>query len=402
MKIKLDYQIIKNLKLVGRHTTDERGLQLLIKESGKKYWVIRYAYGKKRHDLSVGTFPEQTIKYARSRAQEVRVKLNQGINPLEEKRALKEAIRDQALSSVTFEQFALEVIQKKCIEWSNAKHAAQWGSSLRMYAFPFIGKMRLDEIEMDHILMVLTPIWEIKTETASRLRARLEWILAAATTKGLRKGVNPALWRGLLQTVLPSPKRFMKVKHHKALSVCALPEFITRLRELDGAAVLALEFLILNANRTSEVTDALRSEIVGDVWIIPAERMKARVEHRVPLCKRSLELLAMAREQDSQSPLLFSKDGKKLHNMSMAQVLRRMKVDVTIHGFRSTFRDWVSEFTNHSPEVSEKALAHTIRNKVEAAYRRGDLLDRRRDLMIDWEFFCSRGEFKNVIELRAA
>ena len=204
---------------------------------------------------------------------------------------------------------------------------------------------------------------------------------AAATTRKLRTGVNPALWRGLLQTILPAPKKFQKVKHHKALPYRSLPVFMTKLREMEGMAALALEFLILNANRTSEVTDALRAEVTGDIWTIPADRMKARVEHRVPLCKRSLEILEIAKALDEDSEFLFSRKGKKLSNMAMPMMLRRMDEDFTVHGFRSTFRDWVSEETTHPSEVAEKALAHTISNKVEAAYRRGDLLDRRRLLL---------------------
>jgi integrase len=220
--------------------------------------------------------------------------------------------------------------------------------------------------------------------------------------------MNPALWRGLLQTILPAPKKFQKVEHHKALPYKELPEFISILREIDSIGALALEFLILNANRTSEVTDALRTEINDGLWTIPANRMKARVEHRVPLGKRSLEILAIAKEKDPDSQYIFSRDGKKLSNMAMAMVLRRMNKtlpntkDITVHGFRSAFRDWVSEETLHSPEAAEMALAHTISNKVESAYRRGDLLERRRLLMADWEAFITTGQFSNVVKLKVA
>ena len=402
MKLKFDYQSIKNAKQIGRHTTNEKGLQLLIKEGGYKYWVLRYTFGAKRHDLTLGSFPEISVTDARKKAQEARYKLSQGINPIEERRAKKAALFAQTSHAITFEQFALEVIASKRIEWSNAKHAAQWEYSLREFAFPVIGKMRLDQIEMEHILQILTPIWETKTETASRLRGRLEWILAAATTKRLRTGMNPALWRGLLQTILPAPKRFQKVEHHKALPYRALPAFMTKLLEMEGVSALALEFLILNANRTSEVTDALWSEVEGDIWTIPANRMKARVEHRIPLCNRSLEILNISKTLEPDSAYLFSRRGKKLSNMAMSMMLRRMGADVTVHGFRSTFRDWVSEETNHSPEVAEKALAHTIRNEVEAAYRRGDLLERRRSLLKDWETFCLSNSYQNIVDLKAA
>ena len=402
MKLKFDYQSIKNAKQVGRHTTNEKGLQLLIKKGGYKYWVLRYTYGANRHDLTLGSFPEISVADARRKAQEARYLLNQGINPIADRKAKKAALIAQTSTSITFEKFALEVIESKRIEWTNQKHAAQWEATLREYAFPIIGQKRLDAIDMEDILKILQPIWSTKTETASRLRGRLEWILAAATTRKLRTGMNPALWRGLLQTILPAPKKFQKVKHHKALPYRSLPAFMTKLRETEGMAALALEFLILNANRTSEVTDALRVEVTGDIWTIPADRMKARVEHRIPLCKRSLEILEIAKALDEDSEFLFSKKGKKLSNMAMPMMLRRMGEGVTVHGFRSTFRDWVSEETMHSPEVAEMALAHTISNKVEAAYRRGDLFERRRILLTDWEAFCTSKTYENVIDLKAA
>lgn len=402
MKLKLDYQTIRNAKQVGRHTTPEKGLQLLVKPNGCKYWVLRFTYGSKRHDLTLGSFPDLSVADAKIKAQEARYKLYQGINPLHERKALKEALIAQNAPALTFEQFALEVIDSKRIEWSNDKHAGQWEYTLRKFAFPVIGKMRLDEIEMDHILQILTPIWSTKTETASRLRGRLEWILAAATTRKLRSGLNPAIWRGLLQTVLSAPKKFQKVKHHKALPYRALPSFMAKLRETEGIAALMLEFLILNANRTSEVTDALRAEVVDGVWTIPADRMKARVEHRIALCQRSLEILAIAKNLDENSIYLFSRKGKKLSNMAMLMMLRRLKTDVTVHGFRSTFRDWVAEQTDHSFEVAEKALAHAIRNTTVKAYLRGDLLERRQKMLSDWEDFCQSNTLENVVALKAA
>lgn len=402
MKLKFDYQSIKNAKQTGRHTTNEKGLQLLIKKGGYKYWVLRYTYGANRHDLMLGSFPEISVADARKKAQEARYQLSQGINPIADRKAKKAALIAQTSSAITFEKFALEVIECKRIEWTNEKHAAQWEATLREYAFPVIGRKRLDSIDMEDILAILQPIWSTKTETASRLRGRLEWILAAATTRKLRTGMNPALWRGLLQTILPAPKKFQKVNHHKALPYRSLPAFMGRLREMEGMAALALEFLILNANRTSEVTNALRTEITGDIWTIPANRMKARTEHRVPLCKRSLEIIIIAKALDEDSDYLFSRKGKKLSNMAMAMMLRRMDIDVTVHGFRSTFRDWVSEETMHSPEVAEMALAHTISNKVEAAYRRGDLFERRRALLADWEAFCQSKTYNNVVDLKAA
>jgi integrase len=409
MKINLDYQSIKNSKQSGRHTTSEKGLQILIKPNGQKYWVIRYAFNLKRHDLALGSFPEISVAEVKKRLQEVRFKISQGISPIAERKSNEEALKQSKVSLIRFDQFALDTIEKKSIEWSNIKHSEQWETTLRKYAFPVIGHLTINQIELKHILEILTPIWKTKTETANRLRGRLEWILASATTLGLRSGMNPALWRGLLQTILPAPKKFQKVEHHKALPYKELPQFISTLKEIDSVSALALEFLILNANRTSEVTDALRTEIDEGLWTIPANRMKARVEHRVPLGIRSLEILNIANEKDSRSQYLFSRNGKKLSNMAMSMTVRRISKnlsiaeDITVHGFRSAFRDWVSEETLHSPEVAEMALAHTISNKVESAYRRGDLLERRRLLMADWETFISTGQLSsNVIKLKTA
>ena len=403
MPTNLDYRTTLNLKKHGRYTDSlTKGLQLLYKPSETKYWLLRFAFNGKRHELGIGPFPEITPKEARQIAQEARTLLAKGENPLTSKLAQKAQIRALARKKITFRDFALTCVADKQSEWSSDKHAAQWTYSLEKFAFPVIGEMALDEIDTDDILKILTPIWKSKTETASRLRGRLEWILAAACTRKLRNGMNPALWRGHLQTILPAPKKMMEVRHHPALPYRALPEFLALLRNIDSVAALALEFTILNASRTSEILGGLRSEIDGDIWTISANRMKARKEHRVPLTSRSLEILAIAKAMDEDSQYLFSRNGKPLSNMAMPMLLRRLNSNVTVHGFRSTFRDWVSEETSHSPEVAEMALAHTIKNKVEAAYRRKDLLERRRILMKDWLDFCNSKRFNNVSTLLAA
>ncbi len=403
MPTNLDYRTTLNLKKHGRYTDSlTKGLQLLYKPSETKYWLLRFAFNGKRHELGIGPFPEIMPKEARQIAQEARTLLAKGENPLTSKLAQKAQIKALERKKITFRDFALTCVADKQSEWSSDKHAAQWTYSLENFAFPVIGEMALDEIDTDDILKILTPIWKSKTETASRLRGRLEWILAAACTRKLRNGMNPALWRGHLQTILPAPKKMMEVRHHPALTYRALPEFLIRLRSKDSVATLALEFTILNASRTGEVLGGLRSEIDDDIWTISANRMKARKEHRVPLTGRSLEILAIAKGMDGNSPYLFSRNGKPLSNMAMPMLLRRLNSNVTVHGFRSTFRDWVSEETSHSPEVAEMALAHTIKNKVEAAYRRKDLLERRRILMQDWLEFCNSKKFNNVSTLLAA
>lgn len=403
MPSKLDYQTTLNLKKAGRYTDSYvRGLQLLVKPSGTKYWLLRYAFNGKRHELGIGPFPELLPKDARLIAQEARTRIAKGENPLISKSTLKAQQKAAESKKVTFRSFALDCIEDKRPEWTNDKHASQWINTLENFAFPVIGDKALDQIDTDDILKILSPIWKSKTETASRLRGRLEWILAAACTRKLRDGINPALWRGHLQTILPAPNKMSEVRHHPALPYRTLPSFIKGLRNMDSIAALALEFTILNASRTGEILGGLRSEIDGDIWTIPASRMKARKEHRVPLTGRSLEILAIARAMDEDSQYLFSRNGKPLSNMAMPMLLRRLNADATVHGFRSTFRDWVSEETMQSPEVAEMALAHTIRNKVEAAYRRKDLLERRRLLMQAWLEFCDSERFDNVTTLLAA
>ncbi|NBV01092.1 MAG: site-specific integrase [Burkholderiaceae bacterium] len=400
MAIKFDYQSLENTNKVGRHTDPKtKGLQLLIKKNGKKYWVLRFSYLGKRHEIGFGSFPDVSIKLAREMAYEQRIKLIQGINPLEIKQKDIKAKLNDLRRSVLFKDFAITCIDKKKDEWRNSKHADQWRNTLEQYAFPIIGNLNLSEINTSHILMILNPIWKSKTETASRLRGRLEWILASATTQNFREGMNPALWKGHLQTILPIPNKISPVEHHAALPYKEIPSFFSKLHKNNSLSALALEFLILNASRTSEVTLAKKSEICDGIWTIPAFRMKNYKEHKVPLCKRSIEILSKADLIDPNSQYLFSKNGKHLSNMAMLSLLKKMEPNITVHGFRSTFRDWVSEETHHSPEVAEKSLAHTIHNEVERSYRRGDLLQRRRLLMNDWESYCLYGRWNNVIKL---
>lgn len=378
---------IKNLTAYGRYTdASTPGLNLNIKSNGRKYWVFRYIYAGTRFDLSLGVYPDISIKEARKRAVTSRSSLLQGQKPSAFWKVTPETVTSNKLK---FKVFAAECIGSKKAEWSNPKHAEQWTNTIERYANPIIGNLSLDEINTEHILQILTPIWYTKTETASRVRGRIEWVLASATTRQFRSGMNPATWRGHLETILPKPSKITSVKHHVALPYTEMPAFINRVAQMNGVAALALEFLILNANRTSEVLGGLRSEVnIDGLWVIPANRMKAKKEHRIPLGRRALEILMIAKSLDPTSKYLFSKQGEPLSEMAMNMLLRRMKTEVTVHGFRSSFRDWVAEETDHSPEVAEMALAHAIRNQVEAAYRRGDLIERRKRLMGDWENYC--------------
>jgi integrase len=393
---------IKKLCTPGRYTdAATTGLNLQVKANGGKYWTFRYVITGKRRDASLGVYPAISLKEARIRATELRSQLNQGHSPKPSWRPDIERAEKPALSKPIFRTYAAECIEAKRAEWRNEKHAAQWASTIKRFANPIIGDMPIHEIDMDDILKVLNPIWHTRTVTAERLRGRLEWIFASATTRRLRNGPNPAAWRGLLETILPRPSKIKRERHQPALAYKEMPKFIRDLREMDGVTPLALEFLILNASRTGEVIGGLRSEVSNSgVWTIPGVRMKAGKEHRIALGTRSLELLEVARSLDPQSTYMFSINGKALSNMAMLMLLRRMGKRVTVHGFRSCFRDWVSEETTHFPEVAEKALAHIIPDKVEAAYRRGDLIESRRRLMADWESFCLTGAWGKVVEFR--
>ena len=400
MKIVFTDAFIKNIKQSGRYTdAATTGLNLNVKGKGGGYWVFRYLFGGKRLDLSLGAYPSISLKEARKRATALRNDLLQGKKP---KAYWRAEIALKEFNQPLFKDYAKECIEVKKAEWQNSKHIDQWFNTVDTYANPIIGKKFIDEIDTQDILDILTPIWYKKTETASRLRGRIEWILASATTRKLRSGLNPATWKGHLETILPKPTRITPVKHHPALPYKEIPAFLNILREKDGVAALALEFLILNANRSGEVLNGLRSEVSADgLWVIPANRMKAKREHRIPLGKRSSEILAIAKSLDSDSKYLFSRDGEPLSSMAMAMMLRKINPEITVHGFRSCFRDWVSEETTHSPEVAEKALAHAVANQVEAAYRRGDLLEHRKRLMKDWEDYCLTGSWGNVIQLEA-
>ena len=403
MSTNLNFKYVENLKKPGRYTDAlVRGLHLWVKPNLNKYWIFRYSQKGKQQNLSLGSYPLVSIAEARILAQQTRDKIRSGINPIKERQKVKGEAISEAKSKISFRDFAIECINVKRPEWKSEKHAAQWLYTLTEFAFPVIGDKALDEIEMEDILKILTPIWTTTTETASRLRGRLEWILAAATTKKLRSGSNPATWKNYLQTILPAPKKVKGVVHHKAMHYTQIPSFISQLRESDNVAALALEFTILNGARSGEVFGGLKSEIKDGLWIIPASRMKAKKEHRVPLSQRSLDLLAIASAIAPGSKYLFSRKGKPLSNMAMSMILRRMKLNVTTHGFRSTFRDWISEQTDYSSEVAEMSLAHTIANKIEAAYRRQDLLEKRRALLIDWEAYCSSNPKGNVHQLKAA
>lgn len=385
----------------GRHSVGGvPNLQLLVKPNGSRYWVMRVRVGGIRRDMGLGRFPVVSLAAARDLARAVYLKVLQGIDPVEQRMAA----RDAARKVPTFAWCAERKLAAKAPEWKKgSKSAAQFTSSLETYAFPVLGTLPVDKVELRHVLDVLTPIWETKTETANRVRGRIESVLDWATVSGYRRGDNPARLRGNLDAVLPAAGKVKKVQHHAALPVADMHEFVNALRKRDGMAARALEFAILTAARSGEVRGATWVEIDLDAatWTVPAERMKARKPHRVPLCARAVALLRALPRMAGNDFVFWAVRGGELSDMSISAVCRRMKVAAVPHGFRSTFRDWAAERTSYPREVAEMALAHTIGNKVEAAYRRGDLYAKRTHMMDDWsKFIDTAPETGNVVTLR--
>lgn len=392
---KLNTLALRKLTEPGRYS-DGGNLYLFVKAGGARVWTFRYTMpGQKAREMSLGNEVDVTLAEAREKARDARRDIDAGRDPIE---ARNEAKREAAGSGMTFGEVAALYIASHEDAWRNGKHRAQWHSTLKTYAGPEIGKLPVGKVAVSHIMNVLEPMWRAKPETASRLRGRIEAVLDYATARGWRKGENPARWKGHLANLLPNRSKIAAVEHHAALPWDESPPFMRALAVQKGTAALALRFTILTAARTSEVTGATWGEVElkAKVWTVPAARMKAGREHRVPLSPAAMAVLTEIHTSDLEpnAPIFpGAKRDKGLSNMSMTAVLRRMKRgDLTVHGFRSTFRDWAAE-TNPAPrEVAEAALAHTLRDKVEAAYRRGDLLERRARLMVDWADFLARLE----------
>lgn len=399
---------VKNAK-PGRHA-DGGGLHLLVKESGARSWVYRFMLNGKSRDIGLGPAGTDgiSLSQARDARDALRLKVKAGIDPLEERQrdaadALAAAQAAQ-VAGMTFKAVAETYIGANEGSWRNDKHRQQWKNTLATYVYPVIGELPVAEVGTAHVLQILEPIWKAKAETASRVRGRMETILDAAKARGYREGENPARWRGHIAQILPARSRLTR-GHHKAMAYEGIPAFVGALHKREAVAALALEFTILTAARTGEVIGAKWDEVDLDkaIWTIPASRMKAGKEHRVPLSARAVEILKSV--QGLRKEWLFpATKGGKMSGMAMTMLLRRMKVDVTVHGFRSSFRDWSAECTGYAHEVAEMALAHTIENKVERAYRRGDLFDKRRRLMDDWATYCTTipTAGANVTPIRAA
>lgn len=372
---------------------DGAGLYLQVSKSGSKSWIMRYTLARKPCEMGLGSVVTFTLAEARQRAAVQRKLLADGIDPLATKRSDLLAKRLADASIITFDKAAAAFIAANSPAWRNAKHGEQWRNTLATYASPVIGELPVSKIETAHVLRILSPIWNTKTETATRVRGRIEKILDWAKVQGYRSGDNPAAWRGHLSEVLPTPSKVADAGHHAALPWIEMGAFMKALRAAQGAGARAMELIILTATRTSEVLNAKWTEfdLDGALWTIPKERMKGFREHRVPLSDAALAVLARAKAESTASEYVFT-GGKlaALSNMTCLATLKRMgRADLTVHGFRSTFRDWVSESTSYPRDVAEMALAHAIEDKSEAAYRRGDLIEKRRALMSDWAAHCA-------------
>lgn len=371
---------------VGLHAAGgATGLYLRVAPTGARNWILRATIGNRRRDMGLGGWPDVTLTEARDRARQARRKIEEGTDPIEARKANRDTLR----ATPTFKECAKRTIEAKRPEWKSAKHADQWTNTLETYANPVIGNMPVDLVELRHVVEILTPLWTEKTETATRLRTRIEAVLAWASVSGFRSGDNPARWRGNLDAVLPKPSKVAKVKHHKAMPFDALPAFMGALRLREGLSARALEFLILTATRSGEVRGATWDEfdLEAATWTIPANRMKAGKEHRVPLSARALAIVKSMPRIAGTDYVFPAARGGMLSDMAMTELMKGMKADAVPHGFRSTFRDWTAERTAYPRDVAEMALAHTIPDKVEAAYRRGDLFDKRTKMMADWAKF---------------
>ena len=387
---------VKSLERLGpgRHA-DGDGVYLQVKPGGARAWLYRYKTGPKLTMLGLGSYPAVGLAEARKKAQECRKQREEGQDPLALKRAAALlAAEPKSPVGKTFAEVAAEYIEAHKAGWKSAKTLYIWRHSLEHYAAKAFGAVAVDKVDKPMVVALLRPIWNEKPETAGRVRRHVEAVLNFARAHDYRTGENPAAWRGNLQFAFVEQGKVRAVEHHAALPYAELPAFLRLLRERTGVGVLAFEFAILTACRTSEVLGAEWQEVDFDsrLWSIPGARMKAGKPHVVPLSDRAIEVLKAAADfRRGANSFVWPGDrpGRPLSNMTFLMLLRRMeRTDLTAHGFRSTFRDWVSETTDYPGEVAEMALAHVVANKVEAAYRRGDLLDKRRELMKEWAAFC--------------
>jgi integrase len=388
---------------------DGAGLYLRTSKGGSASWIYRYWTGHRgakgaAHDMGLGPYPLISLAEARRRRDEHARRRLDGTDPIQAKRSQKLAAKIEAATAMTFRECAEKYIATHSAGWRNPKHAKQWPATLGAYVYPVFGSLPVQAIDVGLVMKAIEPIWNGRTETASRVRGRIEAILDWATSREYRRGDNPARWKGHLENLLPKKNKVARVKHHAALPYTEIGSFMAELRQQEGIAARALEFTILASARTGEVIGARWSEIdlEARLWTVPANRMKAGKEHRVPLSDAALAILeALPRAGDYV--FAGARPGRPLNQAAMTTLLHRMhRGALTVHGFRSSFADWSAELTNFPSEVREMALAHVVGDKVEAAYRRGDLFEKRRQLADAWSRHCTGATTDNVIELSAS
>lgn len=399
---------VKRLTIPGLHAVGGvSGLCMNISETGSRSWILRTMVGSNRREIGLGAYPEVSLADARNAAKAMKQRIKEGFDPVEEKRAARAAlISDQKRGISLADAFDVYVTTKKFPELSNEKHRKQWRSTFDTYAAPLIGDVMIHELTVTHIRQVLDPIWATKTETASRIRGRLEEVITWATVSGHRDGENPARWKGNLKEMLAAPAKLRQESNHPALALADATTWFAKLMMMDGTGSRALEFLTLAASRSGDVRGAVWTEFDLDaaIWIIPAARMKARKDHRIPLTERMMKLVRDLPRMTGSEHVFVAPRGGQLSDMTLSGAMRRMhkaqfKKDqkgfidqktgkpAVPHGLRSTFRDWAAEKTSFSSDMAEMALAHAVGSEVQRAYRRGDMMDKRREMMVAWEGF---------------
>jgi integrase len=374
--------------------SDGAGLWLQVTSEGARTWLFRFRHSGRTRAMGLGPLHTVSLAEARLKARVCRQLVLDGIDPIEARKAKRIGEQLTAAKTLTFQQAAERYIAAHAAGWQNAKHAAQWPSTLEAYVYPALGALPVQAIDRPAVLRVLAPIWAEKPETAGRVRGRIESVLGWATQHGYREGANPATWKGVLEHALPAKRKVRSVKHLAAVPYADLPAFMSELHQQPGMAACALEFAILTAARTGEVIGSTWPEIdaAARLWTIPANRMKAGREHRVPLSEPALMILAGLERAGSR---IFP-----ITDRAMRKLLKRQRPGITVHGFRSTFKDWATEQTTFRTEAIELALAHAVGNAVEAAYRRGDLFEKRRQLAEAWGTYCAGNRVDKVVQLR--
>jgi integrase len=381
---------VKNAK-PGRYC-DGDGLWLFVTKTGTRSWILRYMRDGRSREMGLGPVRLISLQEARQRARDAQRLLLDGTDPIDQRKAARGAAKAESARAVTFAQCAERYIVSHEKGWRNDKHRAQWRATIETYCNPTIGELSVTAIDTALVLKCLEPIWTVRPETASRVRGRIEAVLDWATARQFRTGENPARWRGHLDKLLPSRAKVKRVRHHPAMGYAELPQFMGEMNWHSSVSACALQFTILCAARTGETIGASWTEIdlKAAVWTIPAGRMKANRPHRVPLSSRALAILHFVADIYPANDFVFpgARKGQGLSNMAMAELLKGLRPGLTVHGFRSTFRDWVAETTTHPEWLAEAALAHSVADKVAAAYQRSDLLEKRRQLMQDWADYC--------------